>query len=343
MKTLVAVFLCALSFLSREASGQNVPAPHLPADDGVRIKEFYRLASSIQDEIWPGWSKVPSPLIVVTADTEFLTHDPTPPAEFKKFVDDLYTRARQFPADLQATMPAFGPPAVMIVGEPTNTESKTSTAWEIIVMHEHFHQLQWAQPGYMQAVEALNLSRGDQTGMWMLNYPFPYDKPEVAQAFARLRDLLLRAVNEPDGAEFQKLAGQYVAERPNFFALVSADDRKYFGFQLWQEGIARYTETKAAEAAANYKPTREFAALADYESFASYATRKRAEVLDELKRADLPTKKRAVVYPFGAAEGFLLDRINPKWKDDYFKHMLSLDSCFEGLRTASTGPELLTN
>jgi hypothetical protein len=184
----------------------------------------------------------------------------------------------------------------------------------------------------MQAIEALNLSHGDQTGMWMLNYPFPYDKPEVAQAFARLRDLLLRAVNEPDDAGFWKLAGQYVEERKKFFALVSADDRKYFEFQLWQEGIARYTETKAAEAAANYKPTAEFAALADYEPFANYAARKRAEVLDDLKHTDLSTNKRGVVYPFGAAEGFLLDRINPKWKNDYFKHMLSLAPCFDAMK-----------
>ena len=336
MKTVLVVFLWSLSLLGqsdygRDAHGQAA-APQLPPDDAIRIKEFYRLASSIQDEIWPGWSKVPAPLILVTADTEFLTHDAAPPTEFKKVGDDLYARPRQFPANLQATMPVFGPPAVMIIGEPANTESKTSTPWLFTVMHEHFHQLQWSQPGYYQAIEGLNLSHGDQTGMWMLNYPFPYDKTEVVQAFAQLRDLLLRVVNEPNGAEFRKLVGQYVEERKKFFALVSADDHKYFEFQLWQEGIARYTETKVAEAAANYKPTAEFAALTDYESFASYAARKKAEVLDDLKHADLPTKKRVVVYPFGAVEGFLLDRINPKWKEDYFQHMLSLDSCFEAVK-----------
>jgi hypothetical protein len=39
--------------------------------------------------------------------------------------------------------------------------------------------------------------------------------------------------------------------------------------------------------------------------------------------------KRGFVYPFGAAEGLLLDRLNPEWKSDYFKHALSTDALFD--------------
>jgi hypothetical protein len=267
--------------------------------------------------------------MLVTKETEFLTHDASPPKEFKKTADDFYARPRQFSPGFQATFPAFGPPAVMVIGQPENTESKTSTPWLITVIHEHFHQLQDGKPGYYQAVEALGLSRGDKSGMWMLNYTFPYDKPEVAAEFARLRDLLLGAVNEADGKKFAALARQYAAERKRFFALVSADDHKYFSFQLWQEGIARYTQIKAAEAAAQYQPTAEFAALADYEPFPVYAARARRDTLDELKQADLAKWKRVVVYSFGGVEGLLLDRINPQWKEEYFKHPLATDALFE--------------
>ena len=55
----------------------------------------------------------------------------------------------------------------------------------LTVLHEHFHQLQQSQPGYFQGVEALGLSGGDQTGMWMLNYPFPYKTPAVAEQIRR--------------------------------------------------------------------------------------------------------------------------------------------------------------
>src|SRR5579864_9660806 len=163
----IAVLLLAAALFAQS------PAPQLPPDDAVRLQEFYRLSAEIQDKIWPGWSHTPTPLLLVTPKTEFLTHHPLPPAEFKKVGEDSYARPRQFQTALLATFPAFGPPSVIVIGEPKNTESKTSTPWLITLMHEHFHQLQNAQTRYFAAVENLGLSHGDTTGMWMLNYPFP--------------------------------------------------------------------------------------------------------------------------------------------------------------------------
>ena len=302
----------------------------LPHDDAIRIAEFYRLASQTQDEIWPGWSKTPAPLLLVTEEVEFLTHHPAPPRDFTEVADGVYARPRQFGTGMLATFPALGQPSVIVIGEPRNTEAKTSTPWVITVMHEHFHQLQDGQPGYDEAVKGLGLSGGDTSGMWMLNYPFPYEKSEVVQGFARLRDLLLQALGATDRKEFEKVAMEYVGERKGVFRQLSADDHRYFSFQLWKEGIARYTQIKAAEAAARYRPTPEYAALPDYESFAAYAARARAETLKELRQADLAKMRRVVVYSFGAAEGLLLDRMNPGWKNEYFHRPLSTDYWFEG-------------
>jgi hypothetical protein len=304
-------------------------AQQLPREDAVRIGQFYRLAAQIQDQIWPGWSKTPAPLLLVTDKTEFLTHHPTPPKDFTKIGEDVYARPRQFDTHLLATFPAFGPPAVIVIGQAQNTDAKSSTPWLITVMHEHFHQLQDQQPGYFEGVDKLGLSGGDTTGMWMLNYPFPYDRPEVVQSFSRLRDMLLNALAQTDPDKFKKGAAEYRVERKKVLAQLSANDHKYFSFQLWQEGIARYTQIKAAEAAASYRPTAEYAALPDYESFAAYAARARAEMLVELKGADIGKIKRGFVYPFGGAEGLLLDQMNPDWKSEYFKHPLSTDALFE--------------
>jgi hypothetical protein len=316
--------LLAFLFLAIAAVAQQTPP-----EDAVRVAEFYRLAPQIEDQIWPGWDKVPSPLLLVTDKTEFLTHDPAPPKDFMKVADGFYARPRHFDTHLLATFPAFGPPATIVIGQAQNTHAKSSTPWLITLMHEHFHQLQWAQPGYTEAVNGLGLSGDDTTGMWMLNYPFPYDRPEVLQSFSRLRDLLLEALAPTNPTEFKKLSAAYVVERKKVFAQLSSNDHKYLGFQLWQEGIARYTQIKFAEAAASYQPTSEFAALPDYESFAVYAKRARTETLDELKQADIGEIKRDFVYPFGAAEGLLLDRLNPDWKNEYFKHPLSTDALFE--------------
>ena len=316
-------FLSASVLVVSSGFGQE-----LPADDGVRVAEFYRLAPAIEDGIWPGWSKVPSPLLLITAENEFLTHHPNPSAEFKAAGNGFFVRTRQFPIRLEATFPAFGPPAVIVIGEPKNTESKTSTPWVIVVMHEHFHQLQDAAQGYFQAVDGLGLSHGDESGMWMLEYPFPYKKPEVAQSFGRLRDLLVATVKETDEVKFRKNAEEYVALRRKFFAQLSPDDHKYLSFQLWQEGIARYTQIMAAEAAASYKPTEAFAALADYEPFSAYGARARAETMDELRKVDLAKAQREAIYPFGAVEGMLLDRLSPGWKGEYFKRLLTTDDLF---------------
>jgi len=305
----------------------QAPKP-IPAADATRIVEFYRLAPLIDDKIWPGWSKIPAPLLFVTHDTEFLTHFENPPKEFQKVGDNLYARARQFSPDLQATFPAFGFPPVIVIGEPTNTQSKTSTPWLFVVMHERFHQLQWAQPGYLKAIDDLGLDRGDKTGMWMLNYPFPYEEPEIAASFAHLRDTLLAALSEVDRQKFAPLAKAYLKERKQFFAQFLPGDRKYFSFQLWQEGVARYTQIKAAEAAADYQPSEAFAGLPDYTPFSAYALTARARTLDELKHIDIAQARREVVYSFGAAECLLLDRLNPNWKVEYFQHLMTTEPLF---------------
>jgi len=325
MRSLLAAVLLSTSLLAQQL-------PPLPAADATRIAEFYRLIPQIDDKIWPGWSKTSAPLLLVTENAEYLTHFDNPPKEFQKLENDVYAQPRQFPPNMQATFPAFGFPPVIVIGEPANTQSKTSTPWLFVVMHEHFHQLQWAQPGYLKAIDDLGLDRGDKTGMWMLNYPFPYEEPETAASFAHLRDTLLAALSEVDQQKFAPLAKAYLKERKQFFAQFLPGDRKYFSFQLWQEGVDRYTQIKAAEAAADYQPTEAFAALADYTPFGAYALTVRARTLDELKHIDMAQAKREVVYSFGAAECLLLDRLNPNWKTEYFQHLLTTEPLFPTVR-----------
>ena len=152
----------------------------------------------------------------------------------------------------------------------------------------------------------------------------------VWQELSPLLDEAMSHLGATDRKEFEKVAMENVGERKGVFRQLSAGDHRYFSFQLWKEGIARYTQIKAAEASARYRPTPEYAALPDYESFAAYAARARAETLKELRQADLAKMRRVFVYSFGAAEGLLLDRMNPGWKNEYFHRPLSTDYWFEG-------------
>jgi hypothetical protein len=319
-------------------------AQQLPHDDEVRLAEGIHLAQKVQDKIWQGWSKAPFGILLTTQDGEFLINHPLKPGAapegFTKsghselLQTDVWVRPRKFPLNFQATFPALGDGVpVIVVGEPKHTESKTSTPWVITLLHEHFHQLQYSRPGYQDAVNRLDLAKGDTSGMWMLNFPFPYEKKEVIDEFNRLKASLLDALDENDNKKFKDKAKAFAAEDSRFQRLLSPEEARYFNFQLWQEGVARYTQIKVAEAARDFEPSAQFKTLSDYESFADYAKHARKDTENELRQADLAKWQRVVVYSYGACEALLLDRINPNWQREYFSESgLSLDKLLQWTR-----------
>ncbi len=166
--------------------------------------------------------------------------------------------------------------------------------------------------------------------MWMLNFAFPYKDDRVTAQFSRLSKLLAQALQAKTKREFSAKLAIYLEARNAFQSLLSPDDYKYFSFQLWQEGIARYTEFRIADLAAKkYKPTREFRSLKDYTPFKEVAASiLNQQILGSLPRLQLEKSERLVFYPFGAAEGLLLDRANPKWQSRYFTEKFYLDKFF---------------
>jgi hypothetical protein len=219
--------------------------------------------------------------------------------------------------------------STVVIGQPENTEAKTSTRWVITLLHEHFHQLQDSQPRFYADVDSLGLARGDTTGTWMLNFPFPYTRAEVKDQFAATAQALLQALQAREKPEFGARFAAYLERRQQFRDLLKADEDRYFAFQVWKEGIARYTEYRLAElAAAEYKPSKEFQGLKDYRAFKDVARDILGALEKELGSVQLDKARRTVVYNFGAAEGLLLDRARPAWRQQYFAEKFSLDKHF---------------
>lgn len=339
------IFLLFLLFLAGEtasaaealreatliANPQNGAA--IPARDRTRLAEAFRLGDQLGDRIWPGWSKAPFAVLLVTPEYEFLIRHPQPSADFtsigydEKLKSDVLFRKRTMPTSFLATFPAVrgNITSTIIVGQAENTWVKTSTPWVITLLHEHFHQLQDSQPNFYADVNALNLSHGDQTGMWMLNYAFPYDRPEVQQQFARMSELLADALKFPKSERANRVR-DFRAAKAEFRQVVSADDYKYLTFQFWKEGIARYTEYRIAQlAAARFRPSKEFRSLPDYRPWADIARTTYAGIFRQLRTQKLGEAKREVVYSFGAAEGLLLDQLKPNWRRRYFVAKFDLD------------------
>lgn len=321
------LLLLALCFaLPSPASGQRPlgrPAAALREVDRVRLAESFRLAEEVRDSVWPRWSGVAFAVLLVTPEHEFLVRHPEPSSEFESIgydtllASDVFVRLRLFPPNLLATFPAVGGVSTVVIGQPEQT-GKSSTFWVVTMLHEHFHQLQTSHPRYYRNVEALDLSGGDQTGMWMLNHPFPYAATKVQQRFRSFAVALARAMEPAEAADFQRHLNDVRTAERALYAGLSAKDARYLAFQLWQEGIARYTEDQVAQIAARgYRPTAAFQSLPDYVPFEAAADSIRQGILRGLTNDDLAGRKRVAFYPVGAALGLLLDRTEPRWKERY--------------------------
>ncbi|HEX8653169.1 MAG TPA: hypothetical protein VF708_20290 [Pyrinomonadaceae bacterium] len=336
MKKILAVAFIVLMLASGILAQDK---PSVPEVDRIRLVEAFRLGESLGDRIWKDWNKAPFAVVLVTPEHEFLIRHPRPSKDFtligydSLLKSDVYFRKRQFSTSFLATFPAVGGVSTIVIGQAENTYKKISTPWVITVLHEHFHQLQESQPNFFAEVEALNLARGDKTGMWMLNYAFPYDSPEVKQQFAVLSRLLVEALATKNQPVFSVKLATYLKERQRLQKLLSPDDYKYLSFQLWKEGVARYTEIRIARlAAADYKPSKEFRALKDFTSFEVVANQIMSVTLEELSTFRIENQKRELFYPLGGGEGLLLDRVNPMWQSRYFIDKFYLEKYFNVAR-----------
>jgi hypothetical protein len=200
-------------------------------------------------------------------------------------------------------MPLFGPPATIVVGTPEATGYKP-VEWRRTVLHEHFHQWQAAIPGYYGRTAALDLSGGDTTGMWMLNYPFPYADRAAGEAYGEASRTLGAALVARGRPDFLAAFDLYLTRRRAFAATVDSKAWRYLEFQLWQEGVARWTEIAIARRSRN----------AELEAEAAKVEQR---LIERLSKPNLKEQGRELAYPYGAGEALLLDACGPGWRAAY--------------------------
>lgn len=307
---------------------QKVPSVRF--EDKVRIAEAYRIADRFADSVWTGWSETPFVIMLVDNDYEFLIgHTPTTddfaPLGYDEILkQEVYYRNRTYDKGLLATFPAVGGIPTVVIGLPENT-GLNSAGWTITLLHEHFHQYQMTNPDYFSSVESLNLSNGDQTGMWMLNYPFPYGSQEAGEHLLKVNELLSTLIVDYDEAKYN----EYVAGRQKLKEIFGDENYRYYSFQLWQEGLARYTEMKLMEKLNDgYEPTKAFQNLSDYQPMNEIIIYAFKELQQTLKNAKLSEYERVLFYTIGAGEGLLLDKVNPAWKEKYFTEKFYIENYY---------------
>ena len=314
--------IMAVAAVVEASTPSALPAvgPHLAA-----VRSF---SATEGEKLWTGYASAPFGFLLVTDSEEtLLCHDPAPDGFTAAGKDtstgcDRHSRARTgLPGTLLAAMPIFGPPGVIVMGTPQST-GRTEASWVRTILHEHFHQWQYALPDYFNRTKALGLHDGDETGMWVLNYAFPYENPVIIAAFTNASAKLAEAVKARGTPEFPSAVDRYIDSRKALARLAGERNWRYLDFQLWQEGVARWTEIQLGKA------------------YDRHDVRESARKLEEatikaLASPDLVGKKREVVYAHGAAEAMLLEACGLDWRAAY-PRLLALGPILEDASKSCT-------
>lgn len=295
------------------------------AEPGHLVDRGRALAFQYGTQIWPGFEGAPFGILVVDGAREFLFCHDGPASDFSPADTPapagcrIKERPASFPPDMLASFPAVDGRPTIVMGTP-DTTGLSRQDWLLILQHEHFHQMQHAWEGYYSGVNALELSGDDESGMWMLNYPFPYDDPDVGRTMRDIAGNLKELIGAASSSLNPALIKAYWAEREAMRKTLSPADWRYLELQLWQEGVARWTELAIAGVAPGFETA---------------ARSRRAAILSDLEKFDLAKHRRTSFYSLGAAEALLLDSAGPQWRKAYWTEPFSLARSIERLAADS--------
>lgn len=286
-----------------------------PPADAPNIALSATILHRVGDLLWPDWSKAPFAIDLITANgpVEVNFERPVP--------------APSFPPELEATFPWPNGVPTIVIGEPQFTQAKTPIRWSVTLIHEHFHQWQDAWPGYYPAVRQLGLAPpGKQNALWMLNYPFPYQNSRVNGAYATMANRLADALQAIGKPEFKSDAAAFFSAQDAFRQLLRPKDYRYFSFQCWQEGTARYTEIAIARLASQTHAS-DPSFLTDAQSTAlAQDAQETYERVTKLLHTPLSSVGRSSFYALGAGEALVLEQVSPSWRAHYLNAHMDLDA-----------------
>ncbi|MEQ9304205.1 MAG: hypothetical protein RJQ14_09840 [Marinoscillum sp.] len=291
-----------------------------PREDLVALMDIAKeVKEKLMTEFWEEWKDVPMITLLIDGQSEFLiNHNPTSDSSFHRACGHL-SRAAGFNDNLLATFPLIEGKPTIVMGTPEKTH-KSAVGWTATLLHEHFHQLQFSKPNYFTVQKALNLDKGDQTGMWMLNYDFPYEEAAVNEQFKRLANTLL-SLDQSNDKEVLEL---YKNDKVKLKNMLSADDYKYLNLQLWQEGYARYVELELLRKWIDRFSEITQNTLTDTELIDELQANE-ALIINHLSSSSPKELRRIYFYALGAAEARLIARTNPAWKAQYFDQLFTTD------------------
>lgn len=323
MQNHASVALIMMAGLGSIAAAQDAPP------ERALIAQARGIVTRHGEQVWQGYATAPDSVLLIEGEQEFLLCHEGPAEGFTRLGEEPLTgcdqriRDRVFPPGLLASFPAIDGAPTTVIGT-LDATGRSAGEWVLTLLHEHFHQWQDAVPGLYEQALALDLSDGDETGMWMLNYPFPYEMPETVAAARALAGRALDALHTAGTPDFRPAALAYLDARTRFLATLSERDARYYELQAWKEGVARWTELAIARAGAGDDPY-----LLDQQQT------QEARMQRGLETVDLADQGRVAFYALGSAEAEIINGLWPDWTGAYLDNAYDMGALFQQALNAS--------
>jgi hypothetical protein len=327
----VLIAASAVSNIGRPTASRVLD--HLSPEERARAEEARHLRQSLGDTIWPGFGRADVPLLVYNERYAFLFGEETVPTGWERLDSGcsrcLWPKHVSFAVDvggqwvgsmatqewmrigLSQEIAGSLPPGLRQVFPYRLVLRLFTSDWYIAGLeHECFHAYQAQRaPQRFAAAEA---------GIKECEQRYPWHQPAPVAAWRVEAALLVRAVEAPSEAEAARLAQAFLQQRARRRADTKLDpDLIYYEQRReWLEGLGKYVELTAWRQGATARGYEPLPAMAKDRGFGRYQghARRRSYELAQLRR-QVGRKGDNLFYQSGMAQGFLLDRLQPGWKE----------------------------
>ncbi len=327
--------------------GQGTPARGAAFDPRqlVLVREALQVVSTYGDQEWPGWSRVPLPVLLIDATAEYLLNlppTPVPPVGFEPLADvrlddkPVYRRPRRLQRSLRTAFPIDGIP-VAVVGAWRPSE-EPPTEWVLTLVEQWFKVLQLRR-GEQSKVAALELAAADLPA-WQVKYAFPFEDPDVDNALLLLGQSLYsfwqRGSQLPRSGQRTFAADVAWAALQNLRTVLELkygpEAWRYAQMTAWREGVARYTAVHVARRLAHDEPEGRYRPVPGFDRLPEF--RPYGQVWEEIFSARFwlirtsgagDRQDSTTFHAIGHGLAELLDVVNPEWKGRYFRRDVWLD------------------
>ena len=277
----------------------------------ARIRQLHHLSSELGEEIWPGFdTRKISIAVNIDNRREILIGHPDPPPEFHPFGDVtldgqpvlIRDGVTQYSPNGGGWAIELGGVLTVYVGLSSEVEGDTE-GYLTLLLHETFHCY---QDQYRERAE------GAKSGL-------PLDDPVYSALLVLESRLLKAALDAQDGDETRRLAAMFTAVRHQRRQELSPGLILWEGDEEYTEGTAMYVEARMLQLVAARGGLAPLSDLRDpeYHGFADAEQRYRDQVAKIIPTGeDDPVTFVHAKYHHGMAQGLLLDRLRPGWKQE---------------------------